>query len=77
MDTLLDKIDWFEIYFENPPPADGLPVATHKGMLRFGAIELRCYQLSDGRRVFNADDIHRVFGITIKQAVHAVTGTAR
>jgi hypothetical protein len=44
-------------------PFDGLPVVTHQGVLAVGGHELRVYQLSDGRRVVAADDVHRFFGI--------------
>lgn len=64
IDRLLDGLDWQEL----PPPehalvVDGdLPYATHEGTLAIGEIELRCYTLSDGTRVFDADSVVEVFG---------------
>jgi hypothetical protein len=44
-------------------PADGL-YATHDGYLTVGEMRLHCYQLSDGSRVIDADDVARVlFGV--------------
>lgn len=60
MEIMLDRIAWEEV----PEPADdsdGIPYATHKGVLRLGDVELRCYVLSNGKRVFNGDDIERLF----------------
>lgn len=63
IDLMLDAVEWTPIAGTRPPDADGLPVATHSGVLRVGDIDLRCYQLADGRRLFDADDIRRVFGL--------------
>ena len=40
---------------------DGLPFATHSGVLEIAGHSLRCYRLSDGRAVFAADDLARFF----------------
>jgi hypothetical protein len=43
---------------------DGKPAelhATHEGDLVVGEKRLHCYQLSDGRRVVDADDVDRFF----------------
>lgn len=55
IDTMLAGVDWKPTGNVRGP--DDLPVATHEGVLAFGGIELRVYQLDDGRRVFNADDV--------------------
>ena len=44
------------------PGADGLPTVTHAGVFVVGGHGLKVYQLSDGRRVIDADDVHRFFG---------------
>ena len=37
-----------------PPKSDGEMIeATHKGILPLGGLQLDCYVLSDGRRVFH------------------------
>jgi hypothetical protein len=52
---MLDAVEW-QATAAQPNP-DGLPYATHSGVLRIGEISLRCYRLNDGRAVFDADDI--------------------
>ena len=39
-----------------------LPVSTHEGVFNFGGVDIRCYRLSNGDAVFNADDFKKVFG---------------
>lgn len=33
-----------------------LPTVTHSGEMHLGGLRLRCYRLSDGQAVFDADD---------------------
>jgi hypothetical protein len=41
----------------------GLPVATHEGILRLDdSLELRCFQLDDGSRIFDAASVNALFG---------------
>lgn len=49
-------------------PEGLLPHVTHNGVLRVGEVELHCYQLSDGRRVFDKDDVDALFGGTEAEA---------
>ena len=49
----------------NEKPAnltEGALWATHSGVLKFGEIELRCHILSNGTRIFDKDDIEKLFG---------------
>lgn len=62
--TVLDSVEWKAL----PPLAiiegmrsDPLPHATHYALLDLCGFTFRCYQLSDGRRVFDADDVERFF----------------
>lgn len=61
VDKLLSLIAW------TPTGAtdngSGLPYATHSGVLEIGDIRLRCYQLNDGRRLIDAEDMKRLFGL--------------
>lgn len=57
IDKLLDKVQWVEIRRVGDMPNDGLPYATHEGVLRIDHIELKCYQLNDGRRIFDEASI--------------------
>ncbi len=47
-------------------PADGevqLPLATHQGRMALGGLELDCYVLEDGRRVFHKRGMARALGM--------------
>lgn len=61
-DLMMNTVEWVECEGEIPCEDDGIPCATHKGTLKIGDIELDCYQLSDGQRVFDADSVMRFFG---------------
>jgi hypothetical protein len=39
-----------------------IPTLISESILEIGDKKLRCYILSDGRRIVNADDIHDIFG---------------
>lgn len=61
-DELIDTIEWTPM----PPhatdvPDDGIPWATHEGVLHIGNAQLKAYMLSNGQRVFDADDVQRFF----------------
>jgi hypothetical protein len=43
------------------PDGSDLPHATHSGVLTLFGKTLRCYRLSDGRAVFDADDFRDFF----------------
>jgi len=63
MDVILDSLEWRPL--GEPDQYEGedatLPHATHEGLLQIGNARLRCFQLSDGRRVFDLDDIEKCF----------------
>jgi hypothetical protein len=55
IEALLDTVEWSEIKDGSPVDAgDGLPYATHQGVLWIGDRSLR-------RAVFDADDVHEFF----------------
>ena len=58
-DRLLAQVELTPYEIVGDPPAE--LYATHEGVLNIGEAQLRVYQLSDGRRVLDAEDIHRVF----------------
>jgi hypothetical protein len=62
IDMLLDGIEWKPIITDSSsiPPSD-IPVATHEGILRMYGLELRVYQLSNGIRVINEEDLIKFF----------------
>jgi len=43
------------------PGDDGIPVSTHEGVFVLMGFQFRCYQLSNGQRVFNADDVEAFY----------------
>lgn len=57
---MMDGVDWVE--GDHTPSADGLPYATHSGVLDVMGYKLRCYRLNDGRTILNADDVNAFFG---------------
>ena len=61
VDVLLDGVVWKQVSGEVVDQDDGIPYATHEGVLEVGGLSLRCYRLSDGRAVFNADDLEVFF----------------
>ncbi|MCK9458281.1 MAG: hypothetical protein M0R80_01355 [Proteobacteria bacterium] len=59
---LLDGVEWESLPAE-PPELDGeVPFATHRGVLDLGGVKLKVYQLSDGQRVIDAEDLEALFG---------------
>ena len=59
-DKMLDGLDWREWPSANGESC-GLPLVTHKGILKIGDKGLTCYRLNDGRKIFDADDVHEFF----------------
>lgn len=63
MTRLLNALDWQELPAPEGSIPDGVPVATHEGVLRLGELSLRVYQLSDGQRIISAEDMEQFFGV--------------
>lgn len=61
IEKLLDNIEWKRSDKSDLSHDDNLPYVTHSGVLKIDTIELKCYTLSDGRRIFDADDINNLF----------------
>lgn len=60
---ILSMID--KIVTPNDKPKDlkeGDLWATHSGVLKIGECELKCHILSNGERVFDAEDVEKFFG---------------
>lgn len=60
IDKILENAEWTEI--EAPPITDGSIYATHRGVLSIGDITLNCWQLSNGKRMLDAQSIVRLCG---------------
>jgi hypothetical protein len=59
IDKMMDAIEWSETSAQ--PGTDGIPYATHSGVLEVAGLRLRCYRLNDGRAIFDADDFKAAF----------------
>jgi hypothetical protein len=63
IEQMLDGVEWNAAMTEPENPDNDLPYATHTGLLKIGALELRCYRLSTGMAVFDAGDVNKFFGL--------------
>lgn len=61
-EILLADVEWHET--EAPPCDSDLPYATHEGVFEVMGTRLRCYRLSDGSAVFNAEDFEAFLGLS-------------
>jgi hypothetical protein len=60
--VLLDRVDWQPVPQEIQRPID-MPHVTHEGILKIAGLTLRVYQLSDGQRVIDANEIRSLLGL--------------
>ena len=68
MDALLNAVEWQKVeQSEYIGIADDLPWVTHSGILNIGSASFRCYQLSDGTRILDAEDVEEFFGLCISE----------
>lgn len=44
------------------PNAEGLPYATHEGVMKIGEIELDVYVLNTGERIISTESLKRLLG---------------
>lgn len=66
VDILISQVEMTEL--KGKPPAAAKLYATHVGVLRIGGYMLTVYQLNDGQRVIDADDVVRFFGVEVSDA---------
>jgi hypothetical protein len=58
IETMLNEVKWEVL----PASESGdSPYATHTGVLDIGGVGLRVYQLNDGQRVIDAEDMRSLF----------------
>ena len=81
IETLLDQVEWKETpetesvgtWFEasgvNFVNDEGLPYATHEGVMRVGDFEFKCYQLSNGTRVISKESMEAFFGCSMEEVI--------
>ncbi len=78
-DIMLDKADWQEL----PRPIvqaeleseleGGVPFATHQGTITVADKTLRVFQLSNGQRIIEANDMAAFFGFNSVEEFQQVT----
>lgn len=61
IEMMLDGMEWVAIPPEGEAPNDGIPFATHSGVLEIAGCSLRCYRLNTGEAVIEAEDMERFF----------------
>lgn len=64
IEMMLDGVTWVQTTgssTDNKPSDDGELYAAHEGMLEIAGHKMRCYRLSNGIAVFNADDFEQFF----------------
>jgi hypothetical protein len=57
-DKLFDEAEWKPTGNDGVSP-DGIPYATHEGIIRLGGFELKCARLSTGQTVIDSDSLKR------------------
>ncbi len=62
IEKMMDSVQWEEIEVDSDYVGGELPYSTHEGVLTIGGLKLRCYRLSNGQNIFNADDIAAFLG---------------
>lgn len=63
IEKMLALVEWTETQnAQEQQNESGLPHATHEGVLSIGDMKLRCYRLSNGMAIFDADDMKAFFG---------------
>lgn len=62
MDELLDSLEWNDVERSTFSTNDTLPYATREATLEINGLSVRVYQLSDGRRIIDAEDLSELLG---------------
>lgn len=68
IEEMMDRLDW-EAIEQNAKPDGSLPYATHTGVLKIGDFEIRCYRLSDGKAIVDAEDFNKFFDLASSQYI--------
>jgi hypothetical protein len=61
-EALFDTVEWTEAAPPDGPP-DGIPYATHIGVLRLAGVDLDVARLSDGQAVITQESMLRFLGL--------------
>ena len=60
IEMLLEGVTWEETE-QQPSNPDGLPWATHSGLLAMAGHKIRCYRLNTGATIFDINDMNAFF----------------
>lgn len=68
IEMMLEGVTWVPVTpqprdFATHGADDGIPYATHEGILDLFGIEMRCFRLSDGKAVIDAESVEKLFGL--------------
>lgn len=59
--AFMQNVEWEVLPPPEKMPEDGLPYATHQGVLEIAGHSLRCARLNTGEAIFIAEDIEKMF----------------
>ena len=65
IEKMMDAVEWKPLPWQENK-SDDSPFATHEGNLEIGGVRLRCYQLSNGLRVFDCGDVDKFFEANLR-----------
>jgi hypothetical protein len=61
IEMMLDSVTWKPVEWSEQSN-DGIPYATHEGAFEMQGFQFKVYQLSNGQRLIDHDDLMRFFG---------------
>lgn len=61
IEAIMDRMQFTPVKRIIPAPDDGTLYATHEGVMDLGEMRLRVYQLNNGQRVIDAQDVEDFF----------------
>lgn len=56
-DQLMNLVQWRPIIYDETMSGNNEVFATHEGELNLGGFSLKCYQLSNGKRVISSESL--------------------
>ena len=68
---MMDNLEWTPLGAPDEGRDDGIPYATHSGVLEIAGARLRCHRLSTGQAVFDADDMAHFWGFSSREEFEA------
>lgn len=62
IEMMMDGVAWTQRADDDTPADDGMPYATHSGVLDLFGHKLRVHRLNTGQTIIDADDFNAFFG---------------